>query len=259
MGVVNDFLNWLTVSRAKPQYVPATNKVEARGSQDGSLYVLNRVPTKQILCDEGSYFVTTNPTPSTPIAYGAAGTQATFADTVPFLQIINTGNPGDPEAPTVFIDYLKLIQIGGTAPATTTSLNMVARLDSGFRASTAGTPTTNVPVAPNMNLATAAPAARIITYSGAVATIPALSGAGRQVGRALLKGGPVLVLDEYSVVFGINDVPGTQGYLTTVAAYASRMPPIGIGPGQSLTLHLFMAGGATNPFSYEFELGHWEM
>ena len=78
------------------------------------------------------------------------------------------------------------------------------------------------------------------------------------MGRAQLKGGPVLSLDEYAIAFGINDVPGTQGYLTTVASYTSRMPPIAIGPGQSLTLHLWAIAAATNAFSYEFELGHWE-
>lgn len=258
MGAIQDALIRALASRIKPQYTPNTQQVVLRGSPDGAQYVQSLVPTKQVLCDEGSYFVTTNPTPSTPIAYGSGGTQTSFSDTVPFLQVINTGNPGDPAAPVVFVDYLKLLQIGGTAPASTTSVNVVARLDNGFRASTAGTPTTNTPVNANMNLATPAPVARVVTYSGAVATIPALSAAGRQVGRALIKGGPTLLLDEYTIAHGMNDSPAGQGYLTTVSAYTSRMPPIGIGPGQSLTYHLFMAAAATNPFSYEFELGHWE-
>lgn len=258
MGAIQDIQNRVFSFRAKPPAVAPQQSVPARGDLDGSAFVQNLVPTKQVLAAEGSYFVTTNPTPSTGIAYGSSGSQATFSDTVPFLQIINTGNPGDPSAPVVYPDYIKLIQIGGTAPASTTSVNAVLRLDNGFRSATAGTPTTNLPVCANMNLATAAPAARIVTFSGAVATIPALSAAGRQVGRALLKGGPTLLLDEYAIAFGLNDPPTQGGYLTTVAAYTSRMPAFGIGPGQSATLHLFMAGAATNAFTYEFELAHWE-
>jgi hypothetical protein len=176
---------------------------------------------------------------------------------VPFIQVLNTGNPGDPNAPLVYLDYIKLIQIG-TAPASTTHVQAALKLDNGFRVSTAGTPATNVPVAANMNLATAQPASRVITYSGAVATIPAASAAARLVGRAMLKGGPTLNLDEYNIAFGINDAPSDGGYLTTVATYTTRMPPVAIGPGQSATLYLWFINGVTNAFSYEFEMGLWE-
>lgn len=258
MGIRQDFISWLKVSRVKPQYQVGTSEMPTRGSPDGTVYVQSIVPTKQVLADEGSYFITTNPVPQSVLAYGSAGTQTAFSDTVPFMQIINTGNPGDPAAPTIFLDYLKLIQIGGTAPATTTSMGMAIKLDNGFRAATAGTPVTAVPVAANMNLATVSPAGRVVYFTGAVATIPAASTAARLIGRAQLKGGPVLVLDEYTVVFGINDAAPGQGYLTTVSQYSTRCPPFGIGPGQSATIHVFFPGGATNPFSYEFEMGHWE-
>lgn len=258
MAARQDVVGWLKTSRVKPQIQPNTSEMPARGSPDGTLYTQNVVPTKHVLVDEGSYFITTNPTPQTVLAYGAAGSQAAFSDTVPFMQLVNTGNPGDPAAPVVFPDFLKIIQIGGTAPATTTSVGVVMKLDSGFRASTAGTPTTALPVCANMNLVTAAPAARLVYYTGAVATIPAASAAARIVSRAMLKGGPTLVLDEYTMLFGINDGVGCQGYLTTVASYSTRVPAMGIGPGQSLTFYLFLPGATTNPFSYEFELAHWE-
>jgi hypothetical protein len=258
MGAIQDLQAWLKASRVKPQLQPNTTQMPARGSQDGAIYTQSLVPTKHVLADEGSYFVTTNPTPQTVLAYGAAGTQAAFSDTVPFMQLINTGNPGDPAAPLVWFDYLKLIQIGGTAPATTTSVGFAIKVDNGFRAATAGTPVTATPVSPNMNLATAQPAARLVYFTGAVATIPAASAAARLVARGTLKGGPTLVLDEYTISAGAVDGTPMGGYLTAVAAYNTRVPPIGIGPGQSMTIHLFFPGGATNPFSYEFELGHWE-
>jgi hypothetical protein len=254
---IQDFMGFGKVGRAKPLPQVDTSQIPLRAGRYGELYVNALVPTKQTLVEEGTYFVTTNPTPSTAIAYGSAGTQATFVDTVPFIQVLNTGNPGDPNAPVVYVDYLKLIS-NGTAPASSTHVHMAARLDNGFRVATGGTPATNVPVCTNMNLATAQPAARVVTFSGAVATIPAISAAARQVGRAMLKGGPTLNLDEYIIVHGINDAAGCQGYLTTVASYTTRMPPVAIGPGQSLTYHLWFISGVTNPFSYEFELAHWE-
>ena len=69
MGAISDFSAWMKASRTKPQLVPSTTPIITRGSQDGALYVQSIVPTKHVLVDEGSYFVTTNPTPSTPIAY----------------------------------------------------------------------------------------------------------------------------------------------------------------------------------------------
>ncbi len=252
-----DVLAQGAASRAKPLTVPDTQNVKMRTSREGALYVQSISPGKQVLCEEGSYFVTTNPTPSTAIAYGSAGTQATFVDTVPFIQVINTGNPGDPNAPIVYLDYLRLI-ISGSVPASTTAIHMAGKLDNGFRAATAGTPAANTPVSANMNLATVKPAAVVVTHSAAVATIPAASSAARLVNRAQLKGGPILSLDEYAMQWGMTDAPSQGGYLTAVAAYTSRLAPVGIGPGQSYTMYLWALSAITNPISYEFELGHWE-
>jgi hypothetical protein len=253
-----DFVPWLIASRTKAQFQVNTTEMRLRGTQDGAIVAQNIVPTKQSLCDEGSYFVTTSPTPGTAIAYGAGGTQATFSDLVAFMQVINIGTPNDPTAPVVFLDYLKIIT-SGTQPTGSLFGRMLVKLDNGFRASTAGTPTTNIPVNTNMNYANIGPNARVITYSGAVPTTPAASAMARIVAQSVqLKGGPTLTLDEYSVSFGINDAPKGQGYLTTVAQHGTRAAPVAIGPGQSATIHMWWNTAAVNPFNYEFELAHWE-
>ena len=257
MSVRTDIIQFFRTSKNLPPAQTDTNEIAIRGTRYGEAIVQNVITTKQALCDEGSYFVTTNPTPGTPIAYGAAPPQS-FSDTTPFIQIINTATPGDQNARRVFVDYIKLIQIGGTVPASSTSVGAALKLDQGFRTPTAGTNTPYTPLCTNMDIATSQPVGKVIVPYGAVNTIPAASSAARLIGRAHLKGGPTLLLDEYNIVFGINDVPGTGGYLTTVAAYISRMPAFAIGPGQSATLHLWMPGAITNPFSYEFEIGHWE-
>ena len=252
-----DFINWFKVARRLPLPQVDTSEIPGRSGRYGELYTQSLVSTRQVLVEEGTYFSITNPTPGTAIAYGSSGTQATFVDTVPFLQILNTGNPGDPNAPIVYPDYIKLAQLG-TAPASTTSVRAALKLDNGFRVATAGTPATNVPLSTNMNLATAQPASRVVTFSGAVATIPAASAAARLVANWQVKGGPTLNLDEYITAFGINDAALGGGYLTTVASYEARVPPVAIGPGQCLTMYLWFISGITNPFSYEFEIGLWE-
>jgi hypothetical protein len=256
-GPVQNLTAWLRTARAIPLRQIDQQDLPIRGNGYGDISVVGNWLRQQAM-DEGSYFVTTNPTPGTGLAYGSAGTQVSFSDTVPFIQVINTGNPSDPSAKTIWLDYLKLVQFGGTAPATTTSVQLAAKVDNGFRAATAGTPVVHTPVVPNMNLANIAPVGRVIVHTGAVATIPAASGAARVVSRCQLKGGPTLLLDEHQVQFGALDAISGGGYLTTVAAYASRSGPVGVGPGQSLTIHLWFPAGATNPFTYEYELGHFE-
>ncbi len=243
--------------RLRPPVQSDGDLITPRGLRDGTAAVQNLVPTKQALVEDGSYFVVTNPTPESVLAYGSAGTQATYSDTVPFMQIINTGQKDNPAEPVIYPDYLKVIQIG-TAPATTTSVQFALKLDNAIRTATGGTPVIAVPVSPNMGLPVQKTAGRVVYFTGAVATIPAATTAARLVGRGQLKGGPTLNLDEYTIAFGVNDVAVGGGYLTTVSAYTSRTVPLGIGPGQSLTVHLWFPGGATNPFSYEFEFGYWE-
>ena len=127
-----DFIGWAKVARRVPLPQVDTSEIPLRSGRYGELYVQALVPSKAVLAEEGTYFTCTNPTPSTAIAYGSGGTQATFVDTVPFMQVLNTGNPGDPNAPVVYMDYLKLIS-NGTAPASTTHVEMAARLDAGLK------------------------------------------------------------------------------------------------------------------------------
>ena len=249
-----DFNNLGRASRNLPQPRPDGDQVLLRLSRYGDQQVISVMPTLHGAADDGAYFVATNPTPSSPLAYGSAGTQATFVDTVPFMQIRNNAQAGDPAAKRTYLQYLRIIQVGGTAPASTTSVHAAVVLDSRDRTASAGTPATHTPVNVNMD-SPVAPVSQVIVFTGAVATIPARSTAGRLAGRAMLKGGPTLLLDEYNIAFGTVDPPAQGGYLTTVASYQSRMPPIVIGPQQVATVHLWMIAGATNPFTYEYELG----
>lgn len=215
------------------------------------------VPTKHVLADEGTYYVATNPTPGTGVAYGSGGTQTSFSDTVPFLIIQNTDTQTNSTNKRIYLDYIKIIQFSGTAPASTTSVQLAAKVDTALRTNTAGTMTTITPVSVNCDMPSS-PIGRLLCPAGAVATIPAASSAARIVGREQIKGGPTLLLDQYNLSFGCVDVATGGGYLTTVAAYNSRMAPVVLGAQQSLVLHLWLPAGATNPFTFEFEAGWWE-
>ena len=232
MGILQDALVRATSFRFKPLLNPTKQDVPLRATQDGTLMVANATPGKHVLADEGSYFVTTNPTPGTAIAYGSAGTQASFSDSTPFMQIINTASPTDLNAPVVWLDYIKILQ-NGTAPASTTSVRYAIKLDNGYRAPSASNGVSNVPqAASGLVTSNVAPVGRVITYAGAVATIPIASNAARLVAVGTLKGAATVNLDEYTIVFGGTGESTASVYSATVSSYCTRAAPIGIAAGQ---------------------------
>jgi len=106
-----------TPARAVPspqsdQKAPVTN---VRGGRYGEQYVLPLIPTKHLLADEGSYFIATNPTPGTALAYNV---QAAFSDTVPLFYVQNNDSKANPFGKRLYLDYIKLICT--TAPASST-------------------------------------------------------------------------------------------------------------------------------------------
>lgn len=240
------------ISRALPVALSDNTEVNPRVTRYSEL--VNPLLPRQLYADDGCYFVTTNPTPNTVLAYGSAGTQATFSDTVPFMQIKNTAGTNGRRA---YLDFLKIIHRGGTAPATTTEVHYAVKIDNIDRTATAGTPVVHTPVNANMDDATGS-VCRVTVFTGAVATIPASSAAARLVSHGMLKGGPILSLDEYNIIFGAGDNASQAGYLTTVSGYCSRSAPVVLGPGQVATIYLWALGATTNPISYEYELGVFE-
>lgn len=245
------------VHRVLPIPFGDNNDAPMRVGRYGESYSQNPVTSKYVLADEGTYFVATNPTPGTGVAYGSGGTQTSFSDTVPFLIFQNTDTVGNPVAKRLSLDYIKIIQFSGTAPASTTSVQLAAKIDSALRTNTSGTMTTITPVGANMDMPSN-PVGKVLVPAGAVATIPAATTAARIVGREQIKGGPTLLLDQYNLSFGCFDAATSGGYLTTVANYNSRMAPVVLGPQQSLVIYLWLPAGATNPFTFEFECAWWE-
>ena len=261
MGGLIQQIGKLLVGKTKPSYMQQNTRAAARGSPFGEQYVQSVIPTKHVLAEEGSYFVVTTPVPGTAITYGSAGSQATFSDTVPFLQIANVGSASGSEldhnpTPTIWLDYLKIISTA--VPATTTGLQAAIVLDNGARTATAGTPVIQPAKCSHMGLSLVPSVAAVTTFAGAVATIPASSQQSRIISRCQLQSGVITAGDEYTISAGVVDSVNSGTYGILVGTHMTRCPPFGIAAGQSATVHLWIPGATTSGFSYELEMGFWE-
>ena len=107
------------------QKAPVTN---VRGGRYGEQYMLSLIPTKHVLADEGSYFIATNPTPGTALAYNI---QAAYSDTVPLLYIQNNDSKANPFAKRMYLDYIKLIC--SVVPASGTGARFAVKTDPTLR------------------------------------------------------------------------------------------------------------------------------
>jgi hypothetical protein len=197
---------------------------------------------KHVLADDGLYFVATNPTPGTAIAFAV---NAAVSETVGyFLSIQNSELPGGKR---IFLDFLKLLL--AVVPASATSAEMFIKLDTaGF--TSGGTPIT--PVNPNSDSATKSVA---VINAGALTTA-ARSGAARLVTRNKLRTAIPVAGDEWDFIFGADEFAAASA---TGGANAQRMPiglpPVIIAPQQFALFQLWFPGNAATPAQFELELG----
>lgn len=196
---------------------------------------------------EGCIFVCTNPTPGTPIATSTS-VQTSFSATKPHLVIKNNA----PVTSTIraYLHSLNILQIGGTAPATTTSVQAAVVVDSADRTPSAGSQTLT-PV--NTVLGGKTSVCQVFAVSAANLTAPTAGSAASTVARRQIKGGATVVLDEYELQFG-SEQPSVKMANGAVGTFTSSLPPICLLPQQFALLHLWFPGGATNAFTHEFEL-----
>ena len=218
----------------------------------GDLAINCAVPTRHDLADEGSYFVTTTPTPGTGLTWVAA--QTTYSATAPnfLIQNLEQGAQGR----TVYLDFLTMVTTAAMTAAT--GIQYAITMDSGQRA-----PTTN-----NMTAfvqrclqaaATTAPNIAILGQSSASASvIPALTNVGYIAARDTW-GGINVANDVLGLVFGEN-VAGLQGLTAVESAQVSRRiiaaPPIIIPPGWAAAIHIW-AGSSSASFAPECTIGYW--
>lgn len=200
------------------------------------------------LADEGSYFVTTNPTPGTGLPTIAAPT--TFSATSPFVLIYNSAAPVTGKR--VYLDFLRLIC---TAPGTGgTALHCAVTLDANRTDKWTSGGSLLTPVNPNMDTDRAS-----IVQVRAGALVAAAAPLARLLGHFPLRTAIPVINDVYTINFGGQEFVG-DGVLVSGTAIAQRyLPhaPVVIGPGQWAAVHLWLPSQSVAS-SFEVELGHWE-
>lgn len=212
-------------------------------------------PSRQQLAAAGNYFVATNPTEGTAIAYAL---QTSFSATANGLFSISNGNPVGGK--TIFLDELKLLMTG-TAPATTTSMRFGFYSETGILA-LSGSAAARTPVNVNSGFSNVT-GATVTSFAAGAATVPAAAGTRRFLGSATLTTSLGITGDEYVVQFG-GDSVGGAGALTAVRATAAARlvtsaPAIAIAPGNSAYINMFWLTATTNAPNFEFSLGYAEL
>jgi len=248
------------VSRSLPQPQALDNVGREgspiRGGRYSEQYTLNLWNTKHLLADEGSAFVTTNPTPGTAVTYAL---QTSFSDTAAFM-VIKNNDIGTTAGKRIYLDALKLI-LTGTAPTGTVSMEFAFKLDNINRLPTANS-STLTPINVNMD-ASVGTIAQVFCPNAGAPTVPASSASARLVGRSHISTSLGITGDEYNLQFGATDIqsgiPGTTAARSTgVARINGDAPAIVIGPQQFCVIYMWWLTAATTAPSFEFQLTHFE-
>lgn len=243
------------VSRALPNFNfdNANQDVASRMWSYGENTVISMVRKTHVLADEGSYFVANN-------AQTAAATQSGigFSATTPAFTVFN-GNP--PGGKNVYLDYVNLTAAtAGSLSATLSYSAMSAVIDIGNRYSSGGTQLT--PKSPNMNSNVASGAT---IFFGAITATAASASARTIVGERIARPPvsttvPNVVGDQYEWNFGgVEGLPGSSITVANASIVPQALPPLMVGPQQSILLYLYLVGGsaATAPTWYP-EICYWE-
>lgn len=214
--------------------------------------------SRQMLAAAGKYFVVTNPTPGTAIAYAL---QTGFSATANGLFAIkNTNTVG---GANIQLDYLKLKQTA-TVPTGTLVMNFEAYNETGLVAMT-GNVATRTPVQLNQGAGfTQATGAVVQSFAAGAATVPAAVGTRVLQSIGSINTGVAVVHDTYIMNFGADGVLGgtaglTAARATASATIASQMAPVIIAPQTTSWLNMWWVTQAANTPSFEFELAFIEI
>lgn len=246
-----------TLSAIAPNADSQTADIASRMGRYGESYVLSLVRKQHALADEGSYFVANNNSQTGILSSAATG----FVATTPALLVYNSDSPTSPSYKRTYIDALKLVTtVVGSAASGLVNLQAALYIDTGNRYTSGGTLLTAT--SPNGDLSST-PVTR--AYFGAI-TATAASGAVRAL-DPLCTVRPVVSATVLDVVgetklFNFGAVEAALNGSITVANSNNipvPMPPVILGPNQSLLLYLWQNVGATNvAATYAPNLSFWE-
>ena len=244
-----EFNPLMEVDRTLPHAEADGTDIDPRIGRYREQYVLNLYPTLHGLSDEGTYNVTTNPTPGTGLAFAInTGVSETAGY---FLNIKNNDIAGAADAVRLYIHYIRIICT--VVPASATSGHFMIKTSEANRFTSGGTQLVNT--SPNTDSSAISVA---VLNAGALTT----AGAGvndRLVARGVLRTAIPVVFDEWILAFGPVD---SGGAILLGGATAQRMvipcAPLVIGPGKNVGLQIWFPGNAATAMSAELEVGWWE-
>jgi hypothetical protein len=244
----------LQASRSLPQPVSDGQEVKARGGKYGELYGLNLYNKAHGLAEEGSYFVTTNPTPGTGIA--TIATQASLADTAPFILVKNNQKAGGKRA---ILDFLKLIC---TAPGTAgTQVHVAVKVDDvnplRYTSGSGGPGVGGLFSPQNVNMDDGT-ASQLLVYAGPVVAAAA-SGAARLLDHNIVRTAIPVIGDTVHISFAGNEgvISGAPMNGVVPSFFSTNFVPVVIGPQQWAAIHIWLPSQSAAS-SWEFALGHIE-
>lgn len=248
------------VRRVLGDFETEGEEAEVRVGRFGEVYTQGVVPTKHVLADEGSYFVTGSPTPGTGIAMTIS---TAFSDTVAMFAIKNTDSKANAGSKRIYLDYIRLMLFGTPPTAQVSRQFALKRSRSTDREpTTAANKTILIPVN-QAGAAGRASVARPLSYSAAAAmTVPASVASDEVVGRCSVPTGIGIAGDEYILKFGGESQPVFQALTAAKAVvpgrYVTTLSPVIIEPDEWLVVHEWCLTEATNGPTFEFEIGWWE-
>lgn len=208
--------------------------------------------TKHGIADLGQFFVTTNPTPGTALAYQI---QTSFLDTAPILYLQNNDVVGGKR---VYVDYIKIVV--SVAAAAGVNAFYAITTDQAPRALSTDHRTALTPVNPN----TGSVSTSILLVNGqsnATASAYAAAASPRVMARGSF-GGLTVVGDELIIDFGADDITPYSGLTAAQATCPGRKvsssPPLVLAPQTCATVALWFPSNSATGLSYELEIASWE-
>ncbi len=243
---LEDRKGWAEGRRVLPTPYTEGAPVPLRTSLHGEQFVQPLMGSKMHpLAAEGSYFCATNATPGTAIAGIAAADGYDVTETLFYLHNAATSTK------RIFMDFLTLTC--AAAGTNGTNFSVAITTDSVARRSSGGTAITPVNNSQSAGLATVTDA----VYFGAVVTAAATTG--KLIWHRLLRTVIKVIGDQYTLDFGSsgNHPTGMIMEGTAQAHVVCKVPPIVLGPGESLMVHEY-AASQTVAAQYQFAAGWWE-
>jgi hypothetical protein len=235
------------VSRGLPQPWPDTEEAPIRLGRYGEMITQGFPRSKHVYADEGSYYISTNPTIGTSIAHVVL---AAFDDTKPYIYLRNTEQAQNTQAKRIYLDYIKLLC--KVVPASAVEWGYAGILDYAVARLTTGA-SQIIPVNANGDIVVPSVAS---LYVGANTCIAGTSA--RKVCRGRWRGVVPTIYDEYVIVFGAAEGGGSFAGAAASGRCVSPAPPVILGPGQNFCLNLFGTSNAATAAEFELEIGHWE-